>query len=178
MANLTGFAASFPHPTSEMATTPYPIQPGTRARDMDGNEYVYCDYTATVYSGIPVFISMDGEFTATCVASGGRGPVGVACGAGTSDNAGWVQIYGYASMQIAGGDSAATSAMVAILASSVSSPQCALNVAARTTDSDIEVHGLFVVGAATTDTTSATSHIGVAVPVFLNYPFYFGAATS
>ena len=176
MANLTGFASGFPHGTSEVSTSPYPIQVGTRAPDSAGNEYVYCAFTGTVFSGIPVFISMDGTFTADPTAS--RGPVGVACAAGTSDNAGWVQVYGYTSMQIASGDSAATSAMAAVAAGSVSSPECALDVRTRTTDSDIEVRGLFVVGAATTDTTSATSHIGVAVPVFLNYPFLEGAASS
>ena len=177
MANLTGFASGFPHGTSDVSTSPYPIQVGTRARDGSGNEYVYCAFTGSVFTGVPVVISLDGTFTADPTAEA-RGMVGLATAAGTSDNAGWVQIYGYASMQFASGDSAATSAYVAVSAGSVSSPECALDVRVRTTDSDIEVHGLFVVGAATTATTGATSHIGTAVPVFLNYPFLFGAATS
>jgi hypothetical protein len=100
MANLTGFAGGFPHPTSDVGTTPSPIQVGTRARDSQGNEYVYVDFTGTVYTGTPVQINAD--FTAAKVGITGRGLFGVACCEATSDNFGWVQIYGRCYVQLLG----------------------------------------------------------------------------
>lgn len=96
MALLTGTLSAFPSSgTSDVYTSPFPLKPGMRARDMSGNEYVFCDFDGTVYYGILV------QITDTFLASPLLGtaseayPVGVVmCSKGTSDNAGWVQIYG------------------------------------------------------------------------------------
>ena len=48
---LTGEPGAFPSQgTSNVFTTPFPLAAGTRARDRDGNEYLFCDFTATVYA--------------------------------------------------------------------------------------------------------------------------------
>lgn len=99
MATLTGYAGLFPHPTSDVVGTSIrPIQVGTTARDSAGNEYVYVDFTGTVYAGTPVQINAD--FTAAKVGTTGRGAFGIACAEATSDQSGWVQIYGRAYVQL------------------------------------------------------------------------------
>jgi hypothetical protein len=101
MAHLSATGAiGAPHPTSEVATTPFPVQLGTFMRDSAGNGYVYVDFTGTVYEGTPVQINSD--FTAAKVGTTGRGAFGIACCAATSDNAGWVQVYGRAYVQLLG----------------------------------------------------------------------------
>ncbi len=87
--------------TSVYFTTPYPHHVGDKARDTEGNEYLFCDFTATVYYGCLV------QITSTHLASPLLGTasiayrVGIVCSGEattdnhpTSDNAGWVQIYG------------------------------------------------------------------------------------
>ena len=89
--------------TSAFFTTPFPHTPGDKARDTEGNEYLFVDFTATVYYGCVV------QITPQCTAAPLLGTaaaafrVGVVCGgqastvAGdhpTSDNGGWVQVYG------------------------------------------------------------------------------------
>ena len=95
-----------PGSTSDVYTTPFPLTPGARMRDASGNEYVFCDYTGTVYTGTPVEIASG--YTAQKIGTTGRGPMGVACGGATSDNGGWVQIYGRCYVQLLG-DTAAVS---------------------------------------------------------------------
>jgi hypothetical protein len=170
MANLTGSPVVAAHPTSEVSTTPYPHSPGTKLRDeSNGNEYTYCDFTATVYSGVTVGITK--TFTAAPLTEQHQGPVGVTATTGTSDNAGWVQTYGkHSGAQLASGSSDVTSAMVAIVASSVSSPNVGFNAVARTTIDYYTINGMWVMGAASTATTSGTSHTGAEVEVFMMNP--------
>ena len=87
--------------TQAMFTTPYPMRVGQRARDVDGNEYVFCDFGAAVSPGIWVTISA--VHVANPVVSSQASPirVGVVCGGPgpigtelTSNMGGWVQIYG------------------------------------------------------------------------------------
>ena len=175
MGTLTGSPVAAPHPTSEVGTTPFPIQLGSRMRDSSGNEFMYVDFTATVYGGVTVSISNDGNFTAAALTEAHRGSVGVTMGTGTSDNSGWVQIYGYHSgAQLASGSSNVTSAMVAVVASSVSTPAAGMDCLAGTT---VDVHRIFDMwptAVASTATTSGTSHTGAEVPVWLNYPSTWG----
>ena len=175
MGTLTGSPVAAPHPTSEVGTTPFPIQLGSRMRDSSGNEFIYVDFTATVYGGVTVSISNDGNFTAAALTEAHRGSVGVTMGTGTSDNSGWVQIYGYHSgAQLASGSSNVTSAMVAVVASSVSTPAAGMDCLAGTT---VDVHRIFDMwptAVASTATTSATSHTGADVAVWLNYPSTWG----
>ena len=81
-------------PTSAVFTTPFPHQPGERSRDKQGNEYVFVDFTASVSGGI--LVALDGQFLATPLLGTSLLPsrVGVAMTGATSDNGGWVQIYG------------------------------------------------------------------------------------
>lgn len=175
MGTLTGSPVAAPHPTSEVGTTPFPMQLGSRMRDSSGNEFIYVDFTATVYGGVTVSISNDGNFTAAALTEAHRGSVGVTMGTGTSDNSGWVQIYGYHSgAQLASGSSNVTSAMVAVVASSVSTPAAGMDCLAGTT---VDVHRIFDMwptAVASTATTSGTSHTGAEVSVWLNYPSTWG----
>lgn len=175
MATLQGFPTAAPHPTSVVGTTPFPIGLGTRLRDSSGNEYVYCDFTGSVYGGVTVSISNDGNFQSAALTESHRGSVGIAMTTATSDNSGWVQIYGrHANAQLASGSSDVTSAMVAVVASSVSTPAAGMDCLAGTT---VDVHRIFDMwptAVASTATTSATSHTGADVAVWLNYPSTWG----
>lgn len=90
-------------PTSQIDSAPSSHTPGARARDIDGNEYLYVDFTANTYYGCLVQINSKNE--AAPLLGTARRPyrVGVVVGgrassvAGehpTSDSYGWVQIYG------------------------------------------------------------------------------------
>ena len=175
MATLNGGPVAAPHQTSEVGTTPFPINLGAEMHDSSGNKYKYVDFTATVYRGVTVGISNDGNFTAAPLTEGFQGAVGVTMGTATSDNAGWVQIYGFhAGAQLASGSSDVTSAMVAVVASSVSTPAAGMDCLAATT---VDVHRIFDMwptAVASTATTSATSHTGASVSVWLNYPSTWG----
>lgn len=144
-----------------------------------GKEYILCDFTETVHSGVVVGISNDGLFTAGVLTSSNQGAVGVVAEqTSSSDMWGWVQIYGTASAQEAGGTSAAASNYIPIVAGSVSTPAAGMAALINTTSTPQRViYNMFITGAATTNVTSAASHTGVAVPVFLNYPYVFAAAT-
>src|SRR3972149_6425524 len=153
--------------------------PGQRARDGAGNEYILCEFSAVAYSGTTVLISQDGLYTAAVLSSGEQGSVGILVEGVTSDQYAWVQVYGYNSYaQESQGDSAVSSLSLACAASSNSTPDVGLAVLAASsfTSAVLPAHqylieGMFVVGSATTATTSAASATGVAVPVFLNYPY-------
>lgn len=197
MANLTGFPGGFPLPTSEAATTPYPIQLGTRARDGAGNEYVFCEFGTVVSAEQPVSISAG--YVASALGTTGRGPVGVACGAGTSAEAGWVQIYGRCLVQLGmsgvspsddanGPTTLQTSAKtVFMLGTSLSSPN-GVGWTSAVSTAGYWIEGMEVADDASVSNevsgvTSATSHTGNHVAVFLNYPKvvyrdFAGAATT
>jgi hypothetical protein len=111
-----------PGGTSIVHTTPYPIGLGSRARDTSGYEYIYCAFAETVNGAQAVQINSD--FTAQPLALTGRGPMGIACQRGTSDNAGWVLVYGRGYMQIAtgaqtGGVSPSNASIMTTLSTSV-----------------------------------------------------------
>lgn len=160
--NLVGASGNYPS---------YAL-PGTRARDGAGNEYVAVELTATCYSGTTVVISRDGNFTAVQAAGGTQGSIGLLVEPGTSDQYVWAQIYGANSFAQIDAVSEATSAYIAVPATSVSTPSVGLAVlAAATTSAAYVVHGMFISGVATTASTSASSATGIAVPVFLNYPY-------
>lgn len=184
MGNLTGFASGFPFPTSEVVTAPAPIQVGTRARDNNGSEFVFVNYTSTVYSRQPVAISSD--FSAAAIGATHRGPIGVAQGGGTSDNFGWVQVYGRTLMQIGmsgvspsdaanGPTTLSTSAATLFkLQTSATSPTAIGWTSEASAFEGYVVDGLIVATDASpgdvSATTSATSHTGSEIAVFLNYP--------
>jgi hypothetical protein len=191
MAELHGQGPiGIPGGTSVVFTTPFPLTPGSRAKDAAGNEYVFCDFTDTVNVGQPVAIASD--FTAGLLAVTGRGPLGVAAVRGTSDNAGWVQIYGRCLMQIIesgvspsdaanGPTTLATSVpTIFVLPTSITSPMALAWVSGNaSTASRIEIEGISVASNAspgsvsgTTFVTASTSnaHTGAEIGVFLIYP--------
>jgi hypothetical protein len=182
-------AFTFPAPSTPgvgLVGTPPPSLPayrlplGYRAADENGNLFVLCDFTEPVHSGVTVAISNDGLFTAAVLTTTVQGAVGVVAEIDdpTSDQWGWVQVYGYTSAQLASDDSAVTSAYIAIAASSVTTPASGLSAIANTTSTaQPQIFGMFIVGAATTAVTSASSHVGVAVPVFLDFPYVRGFNT-
>src|SRR3990167_810705 len=103
MANMTGPVIAAGGPTSVFHTTPFPHTPGAKGRDNEGNEYVYVDFTSTVYYGCLVQINAKYEAAPLLGTAARAYRVGVVMGgravstAGehpTSDNGGWVQIYG------------------------------------------------------------------------------------
>lgn len=201
MAQLTGFADGFPHATSEaVATSTKSIRVGTRARDVDGNEYVYVDFTGTVYTGTPVQINSD--FTAAKVGVAGRGAFGVAVCPATSDESGWVQIYGTCNVQLLGETAGVSPSDAANALTTLSTsaqikfwlPTTATSTGPEgldwttgnvSTTSGLYVDGVFVahdtsypavVGqshsteVSPSNVSPATSHTGHSIRVFLNYP--------
>ena len=199
MAQLTGFTQAFLHPTSETLATSLPHAVGTRARDRAGNEYIYVDFTGTVFSGTPVQINSD--FTAAKIGATGRGMFGVVTAAATSDDSGWVQIYGRAVVQLLGETAGVSPSDAANALTTLSTtaqikfwlPTTATSTGPEglrwtsgntSTTSGFYVRGVYVAHdtsypAVITHSTSltspsnvspATSHTGHEVSVFLNYP--------
>jgi hypothetical protein len=89
--------------TSIFHTTPYPHRAGETARDTEGNEYLYVNFTATVYYGCLVQITSVNQAAPLLGTANIPYRVGVVVGGSassvsdyhpTSDHAGWVQIYG------------------------------------------------------------------------------------
>lgn len=153
------------------------VLPGTMAKDAIGNEYVALELTETVYTGVSVVFSQSNH-QAAVLASGAQGSIAVMAEPATSDQIAWGQVVGaVAAGQEAGGTSAATSAYVAIPATSVSSP--AAGMAAVVTSGatlGAQIYGMFITGVAVSTTTSATSVTGVTVPLWLNHPWCYAAA--
>ena len=144
MAELHGQGpVGSPGSTSEVFSSPFPLQPGSRARDGSGNEYLFCDFTASVSGGIVVAIDFMNRATPLLGTSLLSSRVGIAMTGATSDNAGWVQIYGvHLAVQ---GNSASdglvsdgTVAYYLIPQTSVSTPSGTLSLIARETPTSVE----------------------------------------
>ena len=148
MANLVGQGQALSAgPTSAIFSTPFPHKPGDKGRDANGNEYVFVDFTATVYYGCVVQITS--LYTASPLLGTANRPfrVGVVCSgtpstvAGdhpTSDNGGWVQIYGVhpavqTGMTSDGGASDTAGAYFAIPQTSVGTPSGTMTVRLQAT---------------------------------------------
>jgi hypothetical protein len=89
--------------TSQIFSTPFPHKPGDKQRDSAGNEYLFVDFTATCYFGCLVQINELNEAAPLLGTAVKPFRVGVVCSGTpssdsgnhpTSDNGGWVQIYG------------------------------------------------------------------------------------
>lgn len=149
--------------------------PGTRARDGAGNEYILVDLQATVFTGVTVLVDSahDGTFFASVLTGGSQGAVGVMIEEGSSTQWAWAQIYGNCNAQDSTATSAADSTYLATAATSVSTPATGMAAIAYSSavGNTFLVNGMFITGAATSATTSATSHTGIQVPVFLLYPY-------
>ncbi len=185
MAQLTGAMVAFPGSGTSVAlgattTDPRcPIAVGTRQYDAAGNEYVFCNYVGTMYGGMLVVLSRDGNFTATPFIVGAHGPVGVIVAPGTSDQAGWVQVGGYALVQCAVGSSLGTSSGRCLVATSLSTPATGLlTVSTGTSNLEDQIQGMWPTQLTSTGTTAATSHTGLQTHVWMDHPYILIAATS
>lgn len=195
MAQLTGYAGIFPGGTSvAFSTSPLPITVGTRSRDKDGNEYVFCSFGAAVSTGVWVVIS--DLHVATPIDDVSIGRVGIVMTTSpTSNDSGWVQIYGLNIIAQSATVSDAASPGIGLRATSVATtPLGAIDVFAETSTAGNIVHNAWMTaltpaeagisGASdsswpTTYTTAASSpagsqHSGGVLGVFLNYPYVDG----
>ena len=172
--------------TNDSGTLPrYPFALGTRARDARGNEYVLVDPTESLYSRQPVLIRT-GTWTCEQIGATAKGMIGVlAEGDLTSDTWGWAQIYGRTLMQISMGGvspSDAANGPTTLMTSvhtkfrtptTLTSP-IGLGWASDVSDSGYYVQGMYVASDASlgdvSAVTSAASHSGSQVAVWLNYP--------
>jgi len=115
MGAITGPAMSFPGPTSQTWTTPYPATLGTIAIDGPGNVYVLCQTGSNTTVAPEMAVTIAASWIVTPVgttANAGRGPVGVVADLGKSSasaapsaafaasTAIWVQVYGRAFVQV------------------------------------------------------------------------------
>ena len=108
--------------TSVIFSAPFPHRPGDKARDKDGNEYVFVDFIGTTYYGCLVQIDSIHQASPLLGTTLRAFRVGVVCSGTpssdsgnhpTSDNAGWVQIYGvHPAVQTHTGSDAGVSATV------------------------------------------------------------------
>lgn len=163
-------------------TLPDYMIPGSRAKDDAGNEYVLVDSTFAAFNGVAVLISRDGLYTATALASGNAGSVGIMAEEATSAQYGWAQIYGAKSYaQYTSGSSLATSTGIIQPATSASVPAGGLlgrTTSQASSEAITRVFGLYPTSAVTTATTAATSATGFQGSVWLNYPFVERLASS
>lgn len=91
MAQLTGYPQAFEADTDAVDDDPT-VQVGSRARDVDGNEYVYLKGVASTAEGS--WVSFDEEGATTLLTADAVGRVGVAMAAIVADKYGWYQVYG------------------------------------------------------------------------------------
>jgi len=131
------------------------IRLGTRAKDVDGNEFIYLQGTASVVAGN--WVVWDQHYGTTLIAATSVGPVGVAATATVLGEYGWFQIFGKAS--------ASAGKSIAINKHLYHDPATSGYV------DDADAATASVIGA-----MSIVASSGSAVTVWLTYPFMNAAA--
>ena len=221
MATLQGPTQTFGGGVSDVHTTPFPHALGTKARDSAGNEYIYVDYSAP--ASPEMLVTIDESFIASPFVTASWGRIGVVPDFGklgqsentptmpasyqwTSDNAGWVQIYGRAYIGTGTEDASASdegggttlhtsAACIFVPPTSVVTPTGTPNVVAGlalstsgqqyivgmwvATDASLGtvVSGIVGSTAGSSNPTNVPSwHAGGRTPVFLNYPYVAAAS--
>ena len=201
MGTFQSMAPGYPGGTSDYYTTPYPVALGTEARDGAGNKFVFCN-TGSVSTCAPEqCVMIRSDWSITPVVASGRGQVGVIADLTKSGNTSapvspipintgvWVQIYGRAFVQVAGGGSSASDAMSSLLTSAALQFKIPTTLAASppgqlafTTDTQAmtTIASYYIVGmtlafdASVGDVSAITSvtqsHGGSRAAVWLNYP--------
>lgn len=172
----------------------YMLPLGSQRRDGLGNVFMLCDFTSPVFTGSPCQINSD--YTANVIGAVGRGAFGIAAERGTSDQWGYVQIYGRCMVLLLG-------AAAGVSPSDDANGPTTLSTSAQTkfwlpttgvstgdvaairwtsgtvsTTSGIYIEGMTVATDASPSNDSSTvsvitggvSHTGSQVSVFLNYP--------
>lgn len=195
MTELTGRSLGMAGGTSQtFSTSPLPQAVGTRAFDQAGNEYIFVNFGGAVSTGSWVVLS--DLNVATFIDDVSIGRVGIVMSSlPTSNDAGWVQIYG---LNIIAQTNMATdqaSAGLALRPTSVAStPLGVVDIVSQVSNASNIIHNAWITALTpleagitgstdsswpTTYTTAASSpvggqHTGAVVGVFLNYPYLDG----
>lgn len=178
MAELSGQGPiALPQATS-VATTDAVVTLGLRARDASGNEYMYVSFSETLTAGQWVCVA---NGVASRLATASRGPVGIVCTSVTSQDNGWIMVYGvYDTAQINAttGTSEATSIYV-LGAPAGATTEAAAEVSSLSSLATNRIFGAWPRAAASTATTlSSSAHSGITIQVQLNYPFVLGESVT
>jgi len=191
-------------PTSQTFATPFPHKLGEIARSTDGDEFMFVEFGAAMFTG--VLCQINDVYVATPLLGTNLTParVGVVMTNAVSTDGGWVQIYGlHNAVQTGvvsdGGSSDQTVGYGLIPQASVGTPSGVLTlVLASSSVAQNYIYGMWLSLLSTvTDLTSVpansavstsnasgpnsaepatTSHIGNTYAVFLNYPYVTGVA--
>jgi hypothetical protein len=186
MAVISGRGgAAIPGETSELFSSVF-IPLGTRATDVNGNEYVFVDFgaaplaTGFIYGS---WVQFDQNFLATILTTGARGWVGIvmAGSAGQTVSAtlryGWVQIYGVHTGALGSSGVTTADGLITIATTDV-------GYVDKATSADTN-QAIFNALARTAPNTCASTAFGTSALVApftaqLNYPFmagWFGTAS-
>lgn len=177
MAELSAQGPIAHHGATSVIDTSAYNKLGTRALDVDGNEFVYVDFQQSFLAG--EWAAFDSSYAATQLTSTSRGWVGVVVGTvSASDRFGWVMVRGvHTAAWATSGSSAAGQPMIG-----ATTDVGAIDTLA-TTAGNVGVFGVYLTGSPDTcastgtggtSTLTGTSILGVAT-VILNYPFISGA---
>jgi hypothetical protein len=144
-----------------------PIKFGTRAIDVDGNEYVYVDFQESFVNG--EWCAFVGDFKASQLGSASVGWVGlVQATVSASDRAGWVMVRGISSNALA--TSGSSGGFPTIVAATTDLGSIATD---GTSANSILISGILITASPDTCASTALSSSasqGIA-SVILNYPF-------
>lgn len=167
MAELSAQGAIALHGATSVIDTSAAQKLGTRARDVDGNEYVYVDFQESCING--EWVAFTSAFAASQLTATSVGWVGVVVGTvSASDRFGWVQVYGVNTFAWA--TSGSSSGAPVIIAATTDLGHIATDATSAQT---IKVWGVLVASAPDTCASTALSTSALAAPatVILNYPF-------
>lgn len=99
MPALVGQGPIAHHADTSTVDTTQRVPLGTRARDKNGNEYIYMLGVASTAAGS--WVTFDEAWTTTLLAANAIGPVAVAMAATVASTYGWYCVYGSCSAELA-----------------------------------------------------------------------------
>lgn len=167
MAELSGQGPILHHGATSVIESEAKNKLGQRAKDADGNEYVYVDFQESCIVG--EWVAFTSAFAASQLTATSVGWVGVVVGVvSASDRFGWVQVYGVNSFAWA--TSGSSSGAPVIIAATTDLGHVATDATSAQT---IKVWGVLVASSPDTCASTALSTSALAAPctVILNYPF-------
>lgn len=167
MAELSGQGPILHSGATSVIDTAAACKLGTRARDVDGNEYVYVDFQESCIRG--EWVSFGATFLAFQLTATSVGWVGVVDGTvSASDRFGWVLVYGVHTAAWA--TSGSSSGAPVVIAATTDLGHIATDASSAQT---IKVYGVLVATSPDTCASTALSTSALAAPatVILNYPF-------
>lgn len=92
MPALVGQGPAAHHDNTDAVDTTAKVSLGTRARDRNGNEYIYMLGVGSTVAGS--WVTFDETWTTTLLAANAIGPVAVAMAATVANTYGWYCVYG------------------------------------------------------------------------------------